>query len=76
MSGCSCFCSSWYPACSVSGSKSKQFCFWFHCSFVDGDRLVIKKQDLDKACKDKSHKYDDEFAIEMRFRPLPHASAP
>ncbi|KAH8052058.1 phosphatase [Aureococcus anophagefferens] len=55
----------------VSGSKSKQFCFWFHCSFVDGDRLVIKKQDLDKACKDKSHKYDDGFAVEMRFKRLP-----
>ena len=55
----------------VSGAKSKQFCFWFHCSFVDGDRLVIKKQDLDKACKDKSHKYDDGFAVEMRFKRLP-----
>ena len=54
------------------GKKSKLFCFWFHCSFVAQDRLVLTKPELDKACKDKKHtKYAEDFAVELRFEDLP-----
>ena len=39
------------------------------------DRLVLKKGELDKACKDKKHKYHDDFAVELRFVPLPALAA-
>ena len=48
------------------GKKKKMLQFWFHCSFVDGDRCVMAKKDMDKAIKDKKHKkYSADFKIEL-----------
>mmetsp|Transcript_26947 Transcript_26947/g.82715 ORF Transcript_26947/g.82715 Transcript_26947/m.82715 type:complete len:496 (-) Transcript_26947:2639-4126(-) len=53
-------------------TKTKSFCFWFHCSFLTDDRLYLRKHELDKACKDKkAAKFDDAFAVELRFRRAP-----
>jgi hypothetical protein len=38
------------------GKKKKMLQFWFHTSFVENNKLVVKKKDMDKAIKDKKHK--------------------
>jgi len=60
-----------YSKSTVTGAKKKLFCFWFHCSFVENNILVLKKHEIDKACKDK--KYGDDFAVELRFETVPAA---
>jgi len=49
-------------------TDSKQaFAFWFHTAFV-GDALILRKADLDKACKDKKHeKFPADFEVEAVF---------
>ena len=60
----------------MGGAKSKSFCFWFHCSFVDRGVLLIPKPELDKACKDKkAAKFAENFAVELRFQEFDHADA-
>mmetsp|Transcript_11969 Transcript_11969/g.17942 ORF Transcript_11969/g.17942 Transcript_11969/m.17942 type:complete len:541 (+) Transcript_11969:98-1720(+) len=61
----------------VTGSKSKSFCFWFHCNFIGKDNILfLQKHELDKACKDKkSTKFDDQFAIELRFSHINSSSS-
>eukprot|EP01113_Clastostelium_recurvatum_P021142 TRINITY_DN2501_c0_g2_i1.p1 TRINITY_DN2501_c0_g2~~TRINITY_DN2501_c0_g2_i1.p1 ORF type:complete len:495 (+),score=181.10 TRINITY_DN2501_c0_g2_i1:134-1618(+) len=51
---------------SLSG---KHFGFWFHTFFVkDNMRLVVTKDEMDKAFKDKSHKvYPADFRVELVF---------
>ena len=49
-----------------TGSK-QAFAFWFHTAFV-GDALILRKADLDKACKDKKHeKFPADFEVEAVF---------
>ncbi|KAJ1448225.1 protein-tyrosine phosphatase-like protein [Pelagophyceae sp. CCMP2097] len=61
-----------YSKDAYTGSKTKTFCFWFHCSFLDGLNLVLKKHDLDKAVKDKKcGKFSEKFAVELRFAEAP-----
>lgn len=49
-------------------SESKMFSFWFCTSFVKENRLVLKKDGLDKAHKDKNHRlYPENFRIELEF---------
>lgn len=44
------------------------FQFWFHTAFVKDLKLVISKEGLDKAHKDKHHKlYDENFRVELEF---------
>jgi len=50
---------------------SKLFTFWFCSSFVKDNRLVLKKEELDKAHKDTGHKaYHANFRIELVFSDL------
>jgi len=50
---------------------SKLFTFWFCVSFVKGNRLVLRKDELDKANKDTSHKnYHPQFRVELIFDDL------
>jgi len=58
--------------------KAKMWAFWFNTRFLvpDSDneeeetyRLILKKKDLDKACKDKKHKaFSDALSVEILFR--------
>jgi len=59
--------------------KAKMWAFWFNTRFLvpdsnDNDeeetyRYVLKKKELDKACKDKKHKaYSDGLRVELFFR--------
>eukprot|EP01111_Echinosteliopsis_oligospora_P011059 TRINITY_DN3551_c0_g1_i1.p1 TRINITY_DN3551_c0_g1~~TRINITY_DN3551_c0_g1_i1.p1 ORF type:complete len:422 (-),score=92.73 TRINITY_DN3551_c0_g1_i1:111-1376(-) len=42
--------------------------FWFNTYFVKNRKLVLKKEEIDKVHKDKSHKlYDEHFRIELNF---------
>lgn len=56
------------------------FLFWFNTYFVEDDYLCLSKPELDKACKDKSHKlYDEDFRVELYFngkKPASSAAAP
>lgn len=46
----------------------KIFQFWFNTSFVKNNNMVIVKEGLDKAHKDKHHKtYDEHFRVEAQF---------
>jgi len=46
----------------------KIFQFWFNTAFVKDLNVVIPKEGLDKAHKDKHHKtYDENFRIEVQF---------
>jgi len=50
---------------------SKMFAFWFSSSFVKGGRLVLKKEELDKAHKDTGHKnYHANFRVELVFNDM------
>jgi len=54
-----------------SEKSSKLFAFWFCSSFVKENRLVLKKEELDKAHKDSSHKsYHQNFRVELTFSEL------
>jgi phosphatidylinositol-3,4,5-trisphosphate 3-phosphatase/dual-specificity protein phosphatase PTEN len=54
-----------------SEKSSKIFAFWFSSLFVKDNRLVLKKEELDKAHKDTSHKsYHQNFRIELIFSDL------
>jgi len=47
----------------------KLFSFWFHPAMLTGDRLVLRKWQLDGANKDKKHKkYNPHFRVECTFR--------
>lgn len=55
--------------CNIS-QDDKMFVFWVNTNFFPTDKnvLVLKKFDLDKACKDKKHKaFDAEFSIEIHY---------
>lgn len=58
-----------YTKGSVTGGPKKSFCFWFHCSFIPaGNRLLLQKDEIDKACKDTKHaKFDRDFSVELCF---------
>jgi len=50
------------------GKKVKMAQFSFHTSFVESDRIIIRKFEIDKACKDKKQKhFKNEFYIELQF---------
>ena len=54
----------------IIGQKEKTFKFWFNTNFIPSDTNVyeFKKQDIDKACKDKNSKYyRPGFKIEVIF---------
>jgi len=53
----------------VTLSKDKHlFDFWFNTAFVNGNRLVLRKAELDKANKDKDSKmFESDFKIELSF---------
>jgi len=47
---------------------SKLFAFWFCSLFVKDNRLILKKEELDKAHKDTSHKsFHANFRVELSF---------
>lgn len=51
--------------------NSKLFGFWFCSSFVKDNRLVLKKEELDKAHKDSHHKgFHPNFRVELVFSEL------
>jgi len=66
-----------------SEKSSKIFAFWFSSLFVKDNRLILKKEELDKAHKDTGHKsYHANFRIELSFSDLSpdqaqaHAASP
>lgn len=60
-----------------SEKSSKLFAFWFCSSFVKENRLTLKKEELDKAHKDSSHKsYHQNFRIELTFSELTNSDQP
>jgi len=47
---------------------SKLFAFWFSSNFVKDNRLILRKEELDKAHKDTSHKnFHANFRVELVF---------
>jgi len=47
---------------------SKVFAFWFCSNFVKDNRLLLRKEELDKAHKDTSHKnFQANFRVELVF---------
>jgi len=51
-----------------SEKSSKLFAFWFCTAFVQENRVLLKKEELDKAHKDSSHKlYHQNFRVELVF---------
>jgi len=55
--------------------KGKLFAFWFCSSFVKGNRLLLKKEELDKAHKDTGHKaYHQNFRVELTFNDMSGAT--
>jgi phosphatidylinositol-3,4,5-trisphosphate 3-phosphatase/dual-specificity protein phosphatase PTEN len=38
---------------------------WFHANYVSQSFLSFNKHNIDVACKDKSHRFDDDFGIEV-----------
>lgn len=58
-----------YTKGNVTRGPKKSFCFWFHCNFIPaGNRLLLQKDELDKACKDTKHtKFDRDFSVELCF---------
>jgi len=54
---------------------NKMLAFWFSTSFVKNNRLVLSKEELDKANKDTKHKaYDQDFCVELVFTDITLAS--
>lgn len=46
------------------------FFFWFHTYFVENNRLLIPRDELDNPHKKKTHKiFTDDFSVEMVFEP-------
>lgn len=46
------------------------FYFWFHTYFVENNRLLIPRDELDNPHKKKTHKiFTDDFSVEMVFEP-------
>jgi len=48
-------------------SDARLFAFWFCTAFIKENRLVLKKEELDKAHKDKHGRYPDNFRVELLF---------
>jgi phosphatidylinositol-3,4,5-trisphosphate 3-phosphatase/dual-specificity protein phosphatase PTEN len=66
-----------YRAGGTFGKKKKIAQFWFHTAFVENNKIVIKKKNMDKAIKDKKHKkYSADFCIEFEFKDTPNAPDP
>jgi len=54
-----------------SDKSAKLFAFWVCTSFVKENRVVLKKEELDKANKDSSHKaFHQNFRVELVFSEL------
>lgn len=53
----------------MMGGKDKIFSFWFDTNFLpEGKELELKKEEIDKVCKDREHKdYKKEFGINIYF---------
>lgn len=55
--------------------KTKLLAFWFHTSFIQDNLLVLDKEMLDKAVKDKKHKrFHPEFKVEVVFEDAPEGT--
>lgn len=50
----------------AKGDKLLQF--WINTAFIDNERLIVPKEELDKAWKDTNHKlFSKDFHVELRF---------
>jgi len=50
------------------GKKMKLAQFSFHTSFIESDKVIFRKYEIDKACKDKKQKhFKNDFFIELHF---------
>jgi len=57
------------------GKKKLKLGFWFHTGFVEGNRLIMKKSELDKAFKDKKHRaFPSDMSVCCTFELLSEAS--
>lgn len=65
------------PLCGDIKINFKIFAFWFNTSFVKECRLVLHKEELDKAHKDKNHqKYPENFRVELLFTDMSTGASP
>jgi hypothetical protein len=60
-------------------TNEKMFWFWFHTGFVENDRLVLTRHEIDKVCghKDTSakSKFPDNFSVTLSFATIQHPQA-
>ena len=55
------------------GKKATICCAWLHTHFLSQQpRTVLRRLELDKACKDKHHRFPDTFEIEIHVVPHEH----
>lgn len=49
--------------------EKHMFHFWLNTNMLDGDNVVLKKSDLDRAVKDTSDKrFDADFSVQLSYR--------
>lgn len=54
----------------IMGRDKKLLQFWFHSAFIENDRVLLTKPELDSANKDKKHKvFNADFHVAMDFLP-------
>ena len=52
------------------GKKATICCAWLHSHFLSQQtRTVLRRPELDKACKDKHHRFPENFEIEIHVTP-------
>lgn len=47
-------------------ADDKAFHFWFHTGFVYNNYLLLHKDVIDRACKDKGVEFDADFKVSRR----------
>jgi len=51
-------------------ADDKAFHFWFHTGFVYNNYLLLHKDVIDRACKDKGAEFDADFKVEVFLEEL------
>eukprot|EP00039_Didymoeca_costata_P007965 m.105988 g.105988 ORF g.105988 m.105988 type:complete len:385 (+) comp13892_c0_seq2:164-1318(+) len=60
----------------TGGGKDKMFNIWFNTFFVENDKMLARKPEIDKAAKDKKHKiYPEKFHVIFEFETIEGVTA-